>query len=306
MNKGKKVGILAKIILLATTIIWGSSFFILKNTLDALPTFYVLAVRFSMGAAIVGAVFAGSLIRFRKKALLHGIILGACLAAAYALQTLGLKETTPGKNAFLTAVYVVMVPFMCWAMFGDRPKWSNVAAAVICLAGIGLVSLTGKFHVERGDLLTLGSGVFYALQIILIKRFASEDEPGQLLFAELATAAVVFWIVTLCAEGVPGAIAARQIFPVLYLGIVATGLAQLMQLFGQKHASANSASLILSLEAVFGVAFSMLFYRERPTLRLGLGFAVIFIAVLISEIDWQSIFDKNKKETGNGKTRDLL
>lgn len=296
MDKSRNLGRLSKLLLLATTVIWGSSFFILKNTLDDFPTFFVLAVRFSMGGAVIGLVFLKRLLKFKLKTFLHGLLLGLCLAAAYSLQTLGLKSTTPGKNAFLTAVYVIIVPFMYWIMFRSKPRWNNLAAAVLCLAGIGLVSLDGMFHVEQGDLLTLGSGVFYALQIVFIKRFTADDEPGQLLFTELITAALVFWIVSFASETMPSAVTGEQFLPVLYLGIVATGLAQLMQLTGQKHTSANSASLILSLEAVFGVAFSMLFYHEKLTLRLGMGFGVIFIAVLLSEINWTELFRKKEKK----------
>ena len=300
MELTKNKSLVAKLLLFAITIIWGSSFFILKTALDTLPTFFTLATRFSLGAGIVGIVYVKSLTRYKVKALLHGALLGVVLAAAYALQTLGLKETTPGKNAFLTTVYVIIIPFMGWFMLKSKPKWNNVVAAVMCLVGIGLVSLNGKFHVERGDLLTLCCGVFYALQIIFIKRYTADDEAGQLLFSELLTTAAIFWIVSLAAEKIPSGLSGEQILPILYLGLIATGVAQVVQLVGQKYTSANSASIILSLESVFGVAFSMVFYKERLTLQLGLGFAVIFISVLISEINWTEVAEKVKKIGKNG------
>lgn len=292
----KRREIIAKLLLLITTIIWGSSFFILKNTLDSLPTFFVLAMRFSLGAVIIGLVFVKKLIKLNKKALLHGIILGAVLAAAYALQTMGLKYTTPGKNAFLTTTYVIIVPFMGWAFFKSRPKINNLIAAILCLVGIGLVSLSGGFHVEPGDILTLCCGIFYALQIIFIKKFASDDDAGQLLFIELLTTAIVFWIISLASEKASFRFSGEQWLPILYLGLVATGATQLMQMVGQKYSSPSGASLILSLEAVFGVAFSMIFYKERLTLQLGMGFAVIFIAVLISELNWAEIWSTIKRK----------
>lgn len=289
----KKREIVAKLLLLLTTVIWGSAFFILKNTLDTLPTFFTLATRFSLGAVLIGLVFIKNILKSNKKAILHGIILGATLAAAYAVQTLGLKGTTPGKNAFLTTVYVILVPFASWIAFKERPHINNIVAAVLCLVGIGLVSLNGGFHMEQGDVLTLFSGIFFAAQIIFIKKFRGDDA-GQILFFELLTTAVIFWIVSLAAEKITFKPGVEQWLSVLYLGLIATGAAQLMQLIGQRGSSPSSAALILSLEAVFGVAFSMIFYRERLTVQLGIGFAVIFIAVIISELNWTEIWGRIK------------
>ncbi len=290
----KRKELFAKLLLLVTTIIWGSSFFILKNTLDALPTFFTLAVRFSFGALIIGAVFIKKLIKTNLQTVLHGAILGAGLAAAYALQTLGLKETTPSKNAFLTTVYVILVPFASWVAFKEKPRINNIVAAVLCILGIGLVSLNGGFHVERGDILTLFSGVFFMLQIIFIKKFRGDDA-GPLLFFELLTVSVAFWIVSLAAEGTQVQMGKEQWLPILYLGVIATGAAQLMQLAGQRNTSPSSAALILSLESVFGVIFSIIFYRESVTGRLWAGFAVIFAAILISELNWTEIWSKIKE-----------
>lgn len=285
----------AKLLLLITTIIWGSSFFILKNTIDALPMFFTLAVRFSFGALIIGVAFVKRLIKTDIKTVLHGVALGLGLAAAYALQTLGLKETTPGKNAFLTTVYVILVPFAGWLVFKERPHLNNLVAAVLCVLGIGLVSLNGGFHVERGDILTLFSGVFFTVQIILIKKFRGDDA-GAILFFELLTTAVAFRIVSIIAEGTDIKLGKEQWLPILYLGVMATGAAQLMQLVGQRNTTPSSASLILSLEAVFGVIFSIIFYRERVTPRLWAGFAVIFAAILISELNIKEIWSKIKSK----------
>lgn len=290
--KEKRKEIFGISLLLGATLIWGGSFFILKNAIDVLPTFFVLALRFSVGAAMVGLFFIKSLIRFRLRALWQGAIIGAFLAAAYTLQTLGLKGTTPGKNAFLTTSYVVIVPFIVWILFKNRPKWNNIVAAILCVVGVGLVSLTGRFHVEQGDVMSLACGVFYAGQFITISRFTKESDGAQLLFVELLTTAVVFWIVSLSTEKVPSSIGTDMIFPLIYLSVLATGAGQLMQLFGQKYVPVNSVSIIMSLEAVFGALFSVIFYKERPTAQVTIGFVVMFAAVLISEVDWREVADK--------------
>ena len=290
----KKKDIAGKLCLLLATLVWGTSFFILKNAIDVFPTFFVLAVRFSLSAAFIGLIFIKKIIKINKKSALHGAIIGLVVAGAYALQTVGLKYTTPAKNAFLTAVYVVIVPFLSWLFLRKKPQIKNIIAAVMCIVGIGLVSLNGSFSIGIGDVLTLLSGIFYALQIIFTAKYASDDDPIQLVFMELAVVGAVFWIVSLSAEKIPTGITFNSFLPILYLAFICTALAQFCQMVGQKHTSSNSAAIILSLESVFGTLFSVIFYHEVLTLQLICGFAIIFIAVLLGETDLKEVFDKHK------------
>ncbi len=290
----KKKDIAGKLCLLLATLVWGTSFFILKNAIDVFPTFFVLAVRFSLSAVLIGLIFIKRIIKINKKSALHGAIIGLVVAGAYALQTVGLKYTTPAKNAFLTAVYVVLVPFLSWLFLRKKPQIKNIIAAVMCIVGIGLVSLNGSFSIGIGDVLTLLSGIFYALQIIFTAKYASDDDPIQLVFMELAVVGAVFWIVSLSAEKIQTGITFNSFLPILYLAFICTALAQFCQMVGQKHTSSNSAAIILSLESVFGTLFSVIFYHEVLTLQLICGFAIIFIAVLLGETDLKEVFDKHK------------
>lgn len=293
----KSVG--GKLLLLLATLVWGTSFFILKNAIDIYPTFFVLASRFSISAVLIGLIFIKRIIKINKKTFLHGLLLGFVVAGAYAIQTVGLKYTTPAKNAFLTAVYVVLVPFLSWLFFRKKPQIKNAIAAFLCIIGIGFVSLNGDFSIGIGDLLTICSGVFYALQIIFTAKYASHDDPMQLLFVELTVIAIVFWVTTLSAEGTVGIkIEAESFLPIIYLAVVCTAGAQLCQMLGQRWTSSNSAAIILSLETVFGTLFSVIFYKEKITWQLWIGFVIIFIAVLLGEIDWKEIIEKIKTKKG--------
>lgn len=128
---------LAKPMLLAAAFIWGSSFFIMKNALDELPVQYLLALRFTMGAVLLGAAGWKKWRLFTPDYLWRGAVTGAFLYLAYSIQTYGLELTTPSKNAFLTSVYCVLVPFFYWAFAQVRPDRFNVIAAVLCVAGWG-------------------------------------------------------------------------------------------------------------------------------------------------------------------------
>ena len=117
---------LAKPMLFAAAIIWGTSFFVMKNALDVIPVFYLLAIRFTAGAVLLAAVCWKKWAGFTRDYLWRGAVIGAFLFLAYSVQTFGLDRTTPSKNAFLTAVYCVIVPFLYWAAARRRPDRYNI------------------------------------------------------------------------------------------------------------------------------------------------------------------------------------
>ena len=131
---------LARPLIVIATLIWGSTFFILKDTLDDVSVYFMLAFRFTLAAAILALVFWKQWKGIDRSYFLAGGIMGTVLFLAYAIQNFGLMDTTPGKNAFFTAVYCVIVPFLYWFIDRTRPDRFNVLAAFLCLAGIGFVS----------------------------------------------------------------------------------------------------------------------------------------------------------------------
>lgn len=280
-----KMGLLGRLALLATAIIWGSSFVILKNAIDGIGVMWVLAMRFTISALLLLAL-AGKRLKNMTRASVRGSVLtGICLAAAYIVQTYGLKYTTPGKNAFLTTTYCVMVPFLAWLVYKRKPGLHNVMAAVLCVAGIGFVALDAGFGmINSGDVLTIFSGVFYALQIILIEQYISDCDSLSVSAVEFSTAAVICLVGTLLFEGVPTLPESGQVFSILYLAVMCTALCFFLQAWGMKYTPSSTAAMIMTLEAVFGTVFSVILYHEQVTPRRLAGFALIFIAVILSEL----------------------
>lgn len=288
-----KKGLWGRLALLTAALIWGSSFIVMKSAVDFVPTFLLLAIRFSVGTGLLAVIFCRRLTRITRKTLWRGAIVGALLFTAYTVQTWGLKGTTPGKNAFLTAVYCVLTPFVNWVLIRRRPgKW-NWIAAVGCLAGIGLVSLDGDLTMGQGDALTLLGGVFYALHLVAVSRFGEEEDPVLLTLVQFAAAAACCWIGTWATETIPTGWTPAAWAELMYLAVFATTAALLLQNVGQSMTPAAPAAILLSLESVFGVLFSVLFYGETVTLRLALGFGLIFLAVVASET--QFAFLRRKK-----------
>lgn len=276
---------LAKPMLFMAAFIWGSSFFIMKDALDQMPVQYLLAIRFTMGAALLGLVCWKKWRRCTRDYVWRGAVMGAFLYLAYSVQTYGLALTTPSKNAFLTAVYCVLVPFLYWSLMGVRPDRYNLMAAALCVTGVGLVSLSGDLTVTAGDALTLLCAVFYASHIVAVAKVSPEKDIYLLTVFQFAFAGLFAWMGGLLTETFPAQALTRPevLLPLAYLGVMATTVALLFQNVGQVWSDPASASVILSLESVFGVLCSVLFAGDQVSGRMLLGFALIFVAVVCSE-----------------------
>ena len=306
--QGKGLNLTGQLLLLSATIVWGSSFIILKETIENLPALYVIGVRFLSSAILLGAIFFGKIKRINKSTFLGGVLLGAVLSIAYITQTLGLKFIGAGQNAFVTSLYCVMVPFILWLAFGVKPKSYNILSAFLCVAGIGLVALSGTeeegTNVFLGCALTFVCAIFYALQIVITgKLHEKKRDIMQLLIVQLFSTGVIISLCSLAFElpfcGIESyVINLDQLYRILYLTLVCTLYAQLAQIVGIKFTEPNQAAIILTLEAVFGVVFAIVLGDEMITPLLWAGFAVIFVGTLISElhIDIFKIFTPKSKK----------
>ena len=279
-----------KIALAGAAAIWGGSFVVIKGALDVVPPCWLMFVRFFFSALIVGALFWKRVRPHLDASTLRcGALLGILSGTAFVVQNIGLTDTTPGRNAFLTATYCVMVPFVNWAVARRRPGATSIVAAALGILGVGLLSLGDDFSVglSWGDMLTLVSAVLYALHIVAVARFsASGHEVMTMTVTQLAMSAVVSLAAALVLEGVIdfGVFADPGIWGALfYLVILSSAVCMVVQNLGQAHVPPAPASLLLSLESVFAVIASVLFYGEVVTPRLACGFASIFAAVVVSE-----------------------
>lgn len=277
-------GFLGRLALFGTAFIWGTSFVILKTTLDSIGALWVLAIRFTVSTLLLG-LFAGKKLKKMDRRSFKGSVgMGLCLAVAYIVQTYGLMYTTPGKNAFLTATYCVLVPFMAWGVYKRKPDVSNIAAAFLCITGIGFVSLSGAgTGVNTGDVLTLVCGVFYALQIIMMEQYVSDSDALSVSVIQFGTAALLCWAGALLFEAPPLSVPGSAWLSIGYLSVMCTAVCFFLQAWGMQYTPSSTSAVIMTLESVFGTLISVVFYNEPMTGKLLLGFALIFAAVLISE-----------------------
>lgn len=278
--------LLADGILVLTALIWGSGFVVMKNTLDSIPPAAIIALRYAIASVIVAVVFRKHLKGLARGDIARGALVGLLLGSAYIVQTIGLSYTTAGKNAFLTTVYVLLVPFGCYALFKQKLGKSNFIAAGMMMLGIGFLSLDGESGgLNIGDMLTLLCGVLYAAHIIAVDRCQKKTDMFALIVLQFAFAAVTALLYHLLFErDMPLVFTRGAVGGLLYLSVVSTTIAMSLQNIGQSMAPASHASILLSLESVFGAAFSCLLLGEKLTAKMGLGFVVIFAALMVSEL----------------------
>lgn len=281
--------ILARLALVVATLIWGSTFVFMKDTVDVLAPSWLLFARFTVGWVLLSVIFAKKLKNLNKSYFTNGAVIGLCLFLAYFSQTNGITGTTPGKNAMLTAGYCVLVPFLMWIVNRKRPDIYNILAAFICIVGIGMVALTSEgetFTIVPGDALTLLGAFFYAAHIVAVWNLAKDKDPILITIVQFFYCSVFCLAVSLI-TGKPLELAAvplENYVMLAYLAVFGTTTALLLQNVGQKFVPPSAASILLSLESVFGVAFSLLLYPdEKKDPIIFLGFALVMAAVIISE-----------------------
>ncbi|WP_416334693.1 DMT family transporter [Anaerococcus sp. DFU013_CI05] len=299
---------LAKLGLLITAILWGSSLTVVKGAADTFNPNFILMVRFALSAIILAIIFNKKVRSATKDDIKSGLIVGFFLFIAYSSQTLGVTYADPGRSAFLSASYCVIVPFLSWAVTRHRPDKYNIWAAIIAIIGIYLISKSGVekgtsiFNASKemllGDGLALLSGFLFAAHIVAVNQFTKGKDPILMTIFQFASAAVLAAIVTLIFEDNSNMVvnSSRPIFELLYLAIFCTTVALLLQNIGQKYTDESSAAIILGFESVFGILIPVLLGIESLTPLSIAGFVLMFVAIMISETKL-SFLHKDKVKT---------
>lgn len=297
--------IIAPILCLIAAMIWGFAFTAQKDA-AILPAFTVGAAR-----NIFATVFLLILIPildklgfnkeinskrksfFSKHELVGGIICGVILTSASAFQQIGLGDgTDAGKAAFITALYVVLVPIIS-AFMGKRTPlhvWISVGIAAV---GFYFLCIKGDFTVTPSDLLVLVCSIIFALHIIAIDHFIPYSDGVRMSCIQFLTAFVLNLILAFIFEMPLDFSAALSALPaLLFLGIGSSGIAYTLQIVAQKDINPTVASIIFSLESVFGVIGGALFLGETMSLREYAGCVIVLFAVILSQLDFKQIIKK--------------
>ena len=264
-------------------IIWGSGFVASAVSLEHFTPYQILAIRFLIGIILLILVFFKKLKNIKKSTLIKGSIIGIFLYLAFALQTVGLVYTTPSKNAFLTAVNVVIVPFIAFFIFKRKMDKFELFGAMLAISGVGILSLKLSGGVNFGDFLTLLCAVAFAFHIFFTAQFVKDEDPILLTLVQMGAATLLGFIVVLFKGEMTFTANVEGVSAVVYLGVFSTTIAFLLQTVAQKYTSETKAAIILSTEAFWGMVFSIIILSEVLTGKMVIGAILILAAIIISE-----------------------
>ena len=270
--------------LITVTVIWGGGFVASDMALESLRPFQIMTIRFLLASVLMGAASIRGLKGIELKEIRAGALMGTALFVGFAFQIVGLQYTTPSKNAFLTALNVVMVPFIAFVILKKKISITSIAGAVMAIVGVGLLSLDKNLSLGLGDALTLVCAVGFAFQIFFTSEFVKKYRAVVLNFVQMLTAFLLSSISLFLFGETKFQVSAKGWLSVLYLGVISTTVCYLLQTASQKYVDETQAAIILSMESVFGTMFSILILHERVTLRMVCGCVIILAAVIISNL----------------------
>jgi drug/metabolite transporter (DMT)-like permease len=286
----------SNIFLLLTAIIWGFAFVAQKVGAQYVGPFTFNGVRFAIGSISLIPL----ILYFNSKpknstekqsivisALPGGVMAGCILFLGSSLQQIGLSDTTAGKAAFITGLYMVIVPLL-GIFLKHRIHISTWMGVLLAVVGLYLLSVTESFSIGRGDLVELIGAVFWAIHILTIDHFAKKVDALKLSFVQFVTCSILSMSVALIFETITVYGLTQALIPILYGGLGSVGIAYTLQIIGQKHAKPSHAAIILSLESLFAAIGGSLILHENLGGRAYVGCALMLAGMLLSQMKGSS------------------
>lgn len=273
---------LATLLLICVTAVWGSTFFLIRDLLNHVPTTDFLAVRFSIAALAMGALFARQVRALQRRDLGMGVALGVIYAAAQLLQTTGLETTDASVSGFITGVYVVLTPVLAAVILRERIGAWTWSAVLLATIGLAVLSLRGV-ALGVGEAVTLAAAVLYAAHIVALGHWSTPRAAVALATVQAATIAVVTTAAAI-PDGITWPDGVGQWSSMLYMALIAGAGALWAQTWAQAHVSATRAAIVMSLEPVFAALFAVAFGQESLTGRMLIGGALVLAAMYLVEL----------------------
>ncbi|MCW7555420.1 DMT family transporter [Endozoicomonas gorgoniicola] len=282
---------LADGLLLLVAFIWGSAFVAQRLGMNHIEPWAFNGIRFLIGsfALIPFLLFQrrrGSV--FTRLTWLGGIALGLVMMLASGFQQIGLIYTTAGKAAFITCLYIVLVPIL-GLLVGNKTGRDTWLGIVIALPGLGFLTLGDDLVLNYGDMLEMIGALFWAAHLLLIARLAPRNNVIALAFVQFLSCSLFSFGVASVTENWAWSQAEAALMPLLYVGIVSTGVGYTLQIIGQKTAPVAHASIILSLETVFAVIVGYLFLNETLSGIAMLGCVLMLAGMVVSQFGLHGI-----------------
>ena len=278
----RRTTFLAAAALLALAACWGSTFFLIKDLLDRVPTLDFLAVRFTIASLALLLVAPRALGRLSPVVRRHAVVLGLLYGVAQILQTAGLAHTPASISGFVTGLYVVCTPLLAAAILRTRIPPITWAAVLLATVGLAVLALRG-FSIGYGELITLASAVLYALHIVGLGAWSTAQDAVGMTILQIMVIAVVCTLAT-AHDGIVLPDRTSDWVSVIYMAVVVGALGLLGQTWAQAHLPPTRSAIIMSMEPVFASFFAVWLGGEDLTTRLLLGGSMVLVAMLTVEL----------------------
>ncbi len=303
----KQNKILGNTLLLIASVIWGTAFVFQRSGMDNISPITFNAARTTLSALVLAPIALWCYKRsapvspeerraYFRYTVIGGICCGLFLVLASNAQQIGMVYAEAGKAGFISAMYVLFVPFLNLFLFRKRIQWTVWIALAMAVVGMYLLCLSGDFRLEQGDGYLCATALLLSFQIMSCDYFAPKGDPVCIATIQFAVTAVISWPIAFLMEDptMEGIIAARV--PLLFCGLMSGCLGYTFQLIAQKHTDPTSASLLMSLESVFAVIAGAILLHERMLKKELLGCTILFLAVLLVQIPLPTKNRKHRKQ----------
>jgi len=280
------------LLMLIAAAIWGFAFVAQREGMETMGPFLFNGVRFLIGVVALSPVVWYLSKKSKqdykvevstKKLLIAGTMAGLLLFTAISFQQVGLQYTTAGKAGFITGLYIFFVPLI-GLFFGQKTGSGTWLGATIALIGLYLLSIKEDFTIAEGDLLQLICAVFFASHVLYIGYFAKRMDPLKLSLVQYVVTGVLSLIIAVVIEIITWDMIKQTAIPLLYAGVMSTGIAYTLQVVAQQHAHSSHAAIILSLEGAFAVLGGWLLLDEYLTTRGLIGCGLMLTGMFLSQL----------------------
>lgn len=290
----------ASIMLFATAIIWGLAFVAQAAGMEHLGP-----LSFTASRCFVAVVFLYLTYKFfmmksasyreekfdMKRTLVGGSICGLVFTIAINLQQVSLIYTTAAKASFLTALYIVFIPVI-GLFFGRRPSVKIILCIFLAMVGTYLLSIKGGLNINRGDLIVILSALVFAIHILLLTKYSTNTNAVLVSLVQFAVCGVISLVGALVLEDISMDGILKSYVTILYVGILSSGVGFTIQLMALKDLEPVVASMICSLESVFGALFGWLILSQEMTEREIFGAIIIFLATIFAQVPIETYLEK--------------
>ncbi len=274
----------ANFYLVLITAIWGLTFPLIRGAISYINPFLFVCIRFALAAMILLPLISRQFALTYKRLLLFGLVLGLLNSAAYIAQTIGLATIHSGRSAFITGFSVVLVPFLLPLFRLGKPRLIEIISALLCLAGLYVLTGADVSHVSNGDIWTLASAILFALSIASVHYVTRKVKEYRLLtFYQIL---FTIPLALICSPSLTIAPFANPtvVLSILFCAIFATSLALLVQMKYQPLTTAPKAALIYALEPFFASLFGFLLNKEPFTAHILSGGIIILLSLTLPEL----------------------